>query len=413
MSWRDKISNETEFSITFKDMLNNNERKEFFTDEKQSEEYKKYSKEFDEFNSKNHNHGEIFRLTPKGKLNIIKEQYRNDLVNTNDISYFNKASSLEGKELNGIPFKSTSKKEILQHASSQNNEKFQNEPKNDPARVGVVIMEPDGRMWIHKPSDKTGKNAGYNGKKYEFSRGEVEYKKESNPKGGAIIEAYEEMGLKIEVTDYLCDDGQTRYYIAKRIGGSPNDFEYESDGVMLATPEKLQELFAKNSKAQDLNVLNKAIKYQEAHKVRESTETRTDAITITNKAQDNSIEVRTDKPDYTKEKDLIPLSKDSEKVKPFKDILGEKVVNDLSTSFYESKTNDKSITIKLSPENLLESVRKLEEKFGEGNVKIPQAYKEVYMQYSQAVKNNNEEGKQAAISSAIKTSQTLSKGGRQ
>lgn len=103
------------------------------------------------------------------------------------------------------------------------------------AGAGVVIMEPDGRVWLTKPTNEFG---GY---------------ENSWPKGGvepglslqqtAIKEAWEETGLKVKITgilgDYEGDTSTARYYIATREGGTPADMGWESQAIRLVPPERL------------------------------------------------------------------------------------------------------------------------------------------------------------------------------
>lgn len=101
--------------------------------------------------------------------------------------------------------------------------------------AGVLVMEPDGRVWIVEPKDHFG------GYQHTF------------PKGGAtpgitlqqsaIKEAFEESGLEVELTDLLGDfhgtTSVTRYYLAKRKGGAPWLHGWESQAVKLAPKDSL------------------------------------------------------------------------------------------------------------------------------------------------------------------------------
>lgn len=104
--------------------------------------------------------------------------------------------------------------------------------------AGVVVMEPDGRVWIIHPSNK------YGGYKASFPKGTVE---DGLPlQASAIKEAYEESGLKVELTGFLMDVDRTtsraRYYTAKRVGGTPTDAGWESQAVSLAPVKDLYSL---------------------------------------------------------------------------------------------------------------------------------------------------------------------------
>jgi hypothetical protein len=53
----------------------------------------------------------------------------------------------------------------------------------------------------------------------------------------AIKEAYEESGLKVEITGFLGDNVRitsvARYYTAKRVGGDPTEMGWETQAVSL------------------------------------------------------------------------------------------------------------------------------------------------------------------------------------
>ncbi len=95
--------------------------------------------------------------------------------------------------------------------------------------AGVVIEEPDGRVWVVHPSNAFG---GYHA---TFPKGTFDV-------GGtfqstAIKEAFEESGLQVKITGFLADSergqSKTRYYLGRRVGGSPADMGWESQGVSL------------------------------------------------------------------------------------------------------------------------------------------------------------------------------------
>lgn len=61
-----------------------------------------------------------------------------------------------------------------------------------------------------------------------------------------MCEAYEESGLQVRLITHLVDVRRTqtftRYYLAERMGGSPADMGWESQGVMLVPREMLGSL---------------------------------------------------------------------------------------------------------------------------------------------------------------------------
>ncbi len=103
------------------------------------------------------------------------------------------------------------------------------------AGAGVLIREPDGRVWAVEPTNHFG---GYDN---------------SFPKGGkeagmdlqatALKETFEESGLQVKLTvvlgDYKGTTGTTaRYYLAERIGGTPKAMGWETQSVKLV-PESV------------------------------------------------------------------------------------------------------------------------------------------------------------------------------
>lgn len=100
--------------------------------------------------------------------------------------------------------------------------------------AGVVTVEPDGRVWVVAPTDRFG------GYRHTFPKGKLDG---LSTRASAIKEAWEESGLRVELTGYLCDSVRstsvTRYYLARRVGGSPADMGWESQAVMLVPASKL------------------------------------------------------------------------------------------------------------------------------------------------------------------------------
>ncbi len=85
-------------------------------------------------------------------------------------------------------------------------------PKGKAEAAGVVVCEPDGRIWLVAPSN------GYAGYKATFPKGRVE--KGASRQATAIREAFEEAGLQVAITAFLADSNRslsyTRYYLARR-----------------------------------------------------------------------------------------------------------------------------------------------------------------------------------------------------
>ncbi|HZW12395.1 MAG TPA: NUDIX hydrolase [Noviherbaspirillum sp.] len=105
---------------------------------------------------------------------------------------------------------------------------------------GTVAIEPDGRVWIVSPTNRFG------GYCHTFPKGKIEQGMPLSLKANALKETYEETGLQVELLSFLTDvtrtTSTTRYYLARRIAGSPADMGWESQAVHMATVESLREL---------------------------------------------------------------------------------------------------------------------------------------------------------------------------
>lgn len=133
--------------------------------------------------------------------------------------------------LNGIPFDDKKPERF---------EWLKDEPpiKQVPGKrisAGVIMVEPDHRVWVVSPS------GGFGGYKNTFPKGGV---KESTPQKTAIREVWEESGLVARITrvlgDYERTTSVTRYYIGERIGGSPEYAGWESEKVSLVPLNQLE-----------------------------------------------------------------------------------------------------------------------------------------------------------------------------
>lgn len=97
------------------------------------------------------------------------------------------------------------------------------------AASGIVIEEPDGRVWLVAPTNRFG---GYHA---SFPKGNAEA--DLPLQANAIKEVFEELGLKVEITGLLGDYARTttvaRLYTGKRVGGTPADMGWESQAVHL------------------------------------------------------------------------------------------------------------------------------------------------------------------------------------
>lgn len=104
--------------------------------------------------------------------------------------------------------------------------------------AGVVIREPDGRIWVVAPSNAFG------GYQATFPKGKMD--KGLSAQATALVEAFEESGLQVRLVRHLVDvkrsTSYTRYYLAERVGGNPADMGWESQAVMLVPLEQLPQV---------------------------------------------------------------------------------------------------------------------------------------------------------------------------
>lgn len=111
-------------------------------------------------------------------------------------------------------------------------------PPGKKAAAGVVVREPDGRIWLVHPTNQFG---GYD---CTFPKGTVE--PELSLQASALKECWEEAGLKVRITGFLGDFARTtsvaRMYLAERTGGNPVDAGWESQAVSLCPVDKLTDL---------------------------------------------------------------------------------------------------------------------------------------------------------------------------
>jgi 8-oxo-dGTP pyrophosphatase MutT (NUDIX family) len=186
----------------------------------------------------------------KAKFDEVKVSAQSSPIKA---EHFNKASTLP-PELNGVPFNTwTPPSTATGWANVEGqNPHIQEPPMNAPVgkkpSAGLLIEEPDGRVWIVKPKNE------WQGVKYTFPKGGQE--PGQSLQATAIKEGWEESGLKAEITgyagDYLGSTSMTRYYYAKRVGGSPINFgDDESELVSLIPKEELGKYL---NQARDLQI---------------------------------------------------------------------------------------------------------------------------------------------------------------
>jgi 8-oxo-dGTP pyrophosphatase MutT (NUDIX family) len=121
-------------------------------------------------------------------------------------------------------------------------------------RAGVLIREPDGRVWIVQPTNAFGN------RNHTLPGGGVEPGLTNQQ--NALKEVWEETGLQVEITGYAGDfedsnnGNNGRLYLGRRVGGAPWDAKVEasivsnktgnpaaeSETVTLVTPERAAQL---------------------------------------------------------------------------------------------------------------------------------------------------------------------------
>lgn len=109
-------------------------------------------------------------------------------------------------------------------------------PAGKSPAAGVIIEEPDGRVWAVHPTN------GFAGYKTTFPKGRAD--DDLSLQATAIKECFEESGLKVEITGYIGDVERgltmTRYYRARRVGGTPTDMGWETQAVSLVPKGEVQ-----------------------------------------------------------------------------------------------------------------------------------------------------------------------------
>jgi ADP-ribose pyrophosphatase YjhB (NUDIX family) len=111
-------------------------------------------------------------------------------------------------------------------------------PKGKKAAAGVIIEEPDGRVWLLRPTN------GFGGYDATFPKGRID--PGIGMQASAIKEAFEETGLQVEITGFVCDIERSvtmaRFYRARRVGGTPKDMGWEAQAVQLVPKDELHQV---------------------------------------------------------------------------------------------------------------------------------------------------------------------------
>ena len=159
-------------------------------------------------------------------------------------------------QINNIPVKKFETPNTWKNIDGQGEFK---EPEFSPTKkkaVGVIMVEPDKRVWVVHPTNQFG---GYSA---TFPKGTVEHG--LNLRENAIKETHEESGLKAELHDHLGDFERTtstsRYYIGKRTSGHPSDMGWESQKVSLVPMKDLHKVLTHPADQPIIEALRKKYK---------------------------------------------------------------------------------------------------------------------------------------------------------
>ncbi len=166
------------------------------------------------------------------------------------------ASDVAGGDINGVGFAAPKADFWLDHKDTDAGANVPFDSGGLKKSSGVILVEPDGKIWIHKVANK------FDGYDYTFSKGGVE--KGLTPQQNALKETFEEQGLQGEIHAHLGDfkgnTSMSRYYVGKRTGGDPNNFDSnETDSVHLVTPEEAYKLLNVQRDKDILKALQKHI----------------------------------------------------------------------------------------------------------------------------------------------------------
>ena len=117
--------------------------------------------------------------------------------------------------------------------------------------AGTVIIESDGRVWLTQPTN------GFGGYSYTFPKGTADAG--MSLQANAIRETWEETGLKVKIISVIGDFSRStsvaRYYLAKRISGTPVNMGWESQAVCLVPLRNTKDLL---NRAIDHSIIDSA-----------------------------------------------------------------------------------------------------------------------------------------------------------
>lgn len=168
----------------------------------------------------------------------------------NNVVVWQKESKYADMKINGIPFQS-----VVPDYWKTVSDVITGEPPlpvgMGKVATGIIVMEPDGRIWVVEPKDHFG------GYEHTFPKGKLE--QDLTPQQNALKELYEEAGLAAEITGYIGDfkgtTGVSRYYLAKRTSGEPWTSHWESQAVKLLPVDQAADFLNTERDKEILSVL--------------------------------------------------------------------------------------------------------------------------------------------------------------
>lgn len=158
------------------------------------------------------------------------------LADARAVVVFDKQFENRGLSLAGVSF--TTIVEPAVHLGDFDEPEFVLEP-GLRAAAGIVVIEPDERVWIYEPRGHWG------GHQHAFPKGRVDEQHVSKTAlhRTAVRETLEEVGIHATITGFLADFSffghQTRYYLGRRIGGDPCQAHWEADSIKLVPMAEL------------------------------------------------------------------------------------------------------------------------------------------------------------------------------
>jgi 8-oxo-dGTP pyrophosphatase MutT (NUDIX family) len=162
--------------------------------------------------------------------------------------------------LNNVPFSPYTAPADWNHDPGVTASTFEGKvlPTDKTISAGVAMVEPDGRVWIRKPT------GGYGGYNYSWPKGGQE--SGLSLQGTALKEAHEETGLHAKIEGHIGDfpgsTSLTRMYVGTRIGGDPTKTDSETESVHLVTPQDAMGMF---NTQRDKDILMAALLFAGQH----------------------------------------------------------------------------------------------------------------------------------------------------